>query len=98
VVVEQIGTSGTSVSLSGTTNGGIITYSTGLGGGSVQPSLVYDGSTLFVTSSINVQVAITLANQNVLPATPVAGQLAVSASAGVHRLYFYNGSTWTQVV
>ena len=94
------GTSGTSgaASFSGTTNLGVITWNSSSAIGSVNNNLLFDGSTLRVTSSISVGQAITLASVNPLPTSPAGGMLAVSASlAGVFNLYFYNGTTWTQL-
>ena len=98
--VGSNGTSGTSAvaSFSGTTNLGVITWNSSSAIGSVNNNLLFDGSTLRVTSSISVGQAITLASVNPLPTSPAAGMLAVSASlAGVSNLYFYNGTTWTQL-
>jgi hypothetical protein len=43
-----------------------------------------------------------LTNQTSLPDSPFfspqPGSMAVSASAGTSHLYFYNGSSWVQVV
>jgi hypothetical protein len=94
------GTSGTSniSTFNGTTNLGVITYNSASAVGNVNNNLLFDGSTLRVTSSISVGQAITLASVNPLPTSPEAGMLAVSASlAGVSNLYFYNGTTWTQL-
>jgi hypothetical protein len=94
------GTSGTSniSTFNGTTNLGVITYNSASAVGNVSSNLLFDGSTLRVTSSISVGQAITLASVNPLPTSPEGGMLAVSASAaGVFNLYFYNGTTWTQL-
>jgi hypothetical protein len=94
------GTSGTSniSTFNGTTNLGVITYNSASAVGNVNNNLLFDGSTLRVTSSISVGQAITLASVNPLPTSPEGGMLAVSASAaGVFNLYFYNGTTWTQL-
>ena len=92
------GTSGTSVvsAFNGTTENGIITYGTSGGVGNVETNLKFDGATLEVSASVNIQNVIKLASAT-LP-TGQGGMLAVSASAaGVYNLYFYNGTTWVQL-
>jgi hypothetical protein len=90
------GTSGTSgvLSLSGTTNDGILTYNGSSTEATVESSLKFNGNILEVSSSLYIETMLKIAPTNPLPPAPGAGTFAVSASGAVLKPYFYDGSAW----
>jgi hypothetical protein len=90
------GTSGTSglLTLSGTTNDGILTYNGSTTEATVEGNLKFNGNILEVSSSVNIATLLKIAATNPLPPSPGAGAFAVSASGANFRPYFFDGSTW----
>jgi hypothetical protein len=110
------GTSGTSgisgtngaISLSGTTNNGIITYDGVItNAGVVEPDLTFDATTkvLTVSGSVDMYTATRIRpvmfTGNIVPSyiTPSTGMLLVSSSFGGSSgdLIFYNGASWVKI-
>jgi hypothetical protein len=90
------GTSGTSglLSLSGTTNDGILTYNGSSTEATVESSLKFNGNILEVSSSVYIATLLRIAATNPLPPAPEAGTFAVSASGANLKPYFFDGSVW----
>jgi hypothetical protein len=97
------GTSGTSgnLTLSGTTNDGILTFDGGLVQGIVESDFTFNASSkiLTVSGSVLAYTSVTLRPVDTLPAGAV-GKLASYApiSPASASLYFHNGSDWVKVV
>jgi hypothetical protein len=99
------GTNG-SITLSGTTDNGLVTYDGVIGNaGNVESSMTYNGTTreLVVSGSIDVYSATRLRplQFNGLSApgyiSSLGGTLAVSSSTFGEALVFHNGSQWVKV-